>query len=255
LDGEDRQRCLMRVAFAMQRLIERDEVVIAAATEHLRLLQRSDVNIDALLLEIAQWYGILIPTENAHWSFVHRTIHDFLAARHWVESGRFVPDEVADWNPRAAYAACLLPDATSAICCSLRRAQDVAVLAECLANHAPFEVDTVASAVIDYFRRVKHAASLERSDVSVRVKTMHNVFSLASEEFLYALMRAAAPGTHIEHDVVMFCSVAEARRRGYVVPGNIVEDLLARFGQDATVDVTADTLRVHTDLRDFVGLS
>jgi hypothetical protein len=56
--------------------------------------------------------GVLVPAEYQRWQFVHRTIHDYLAARYWVESGEFSISPVRDWNTRASYAACLLPDAS-----------------------------------------------------------------------------------------------------------------------------------------------
>ena len=56
---------------------------------------------------------------------------------------------------RAAYATCLLPDATENLCRMLGEAKDIAPFAECLYNGAPFTAPTVAGAVLRRFERVQ----------------------------------------------------------------------------------------------------
>jgi hypothetical protein len=110
LDGEDRVKCLMRIAFDMRELQAREEFVESSIREHLGMIQRRGIDPRTLLKEMAQWYGVLVPTEQDKWQFVHRSIHDYLAARFWVESGRFKPREHSVWDARIAYALCLSPD-------------------------------------------------------------------------------------------------------------------------------------------------
>ena len=62
---------------------------------------------------------VLVPTDGVAWTFVHRTIHEYLAARMMVESGNFTPYEARrNWR-RAQYAACFMPDASNFICQAL----------------------------------------------------------------------------------------------------------------------------------------
>ncbi len=105
----------------------------------------------ALLTEIAQWYGILVPTEPGYWQFAHRTIHDFLAARFMVENSKFNPRTIHDWGTREAYAACLLGDATESLVCALRVQRTTDAFTECLYNNALFDPHQVAKAVIEHF--------------------------------------------------------------------------------------------------------
>ena len=62
-------------------------------------------------METARFYGILVPCEGG-WEFVHRTLHDFLAAQYWVETGEFARVTSYEWNARTAYAACRMHDST-----------------------------------------------------------------------------------------------------------------------------------------------
>ena len=150
LDGDDRVRCMMSVAFVMKRYFESDIIVQRVTADYLRLQQRNDIPSERLLDEIAQWYGMLIPVADEQWTFAHRTIHDYLAARHWVESGTFASSRVTTWNARAAYAACLLPDATGSIVRALAASADIAAFVECLYNNARFNVEDVSAAILDH---------------------------------------------------------------------------------------------------------
>lgn len=234
LDGEDRVRCLLRIAFAMRQLVEREHVVAFATQEHLRLMQRSDVSIDRLLEELAQWYGLLIPLEDGQWSFVHRTIHDFLAARFWVETVGFDAESVPEWNSRAAYAACLTGDATRAMVKALQRSPDISAFIECLANRAPFDVQRVAEAVVEHFQHKESSGSIEWSDV-VLIKTPKDFFGFASDDFLYAILQLAAPGTTLAHDVLLWCCILELSTRGATIPISVGSDVADRFGSNARV--------------------
>ena len=75
-------------------------------------MQINRVNPDLVLQETAQFYGILVPSGDG-WEFVHRTIQDYLAAQHWVDSGGFSTRGSYEWDTRTAYAGFrILGDAT-----------------------------------------------------------------------------------------------------------------------------------------------
>jgi hypothetical protein len=229
IDGEDRVRCMERVAYDMPQLIASVEQVRRSASDFLRLQQRSDIKPDAFLLEIAQWYGMLVPLSIDEWAFAHRTVHDFLAAQYWVENGLFRPDLVMQWNSRAAYAACLLQDATVSMKVALARGSDIAAFVECLNNGARFDPSAVAPAVVEHF--VKFELAERKSDASgTKLNAKQDFFSAASNEFLVALVQEGLANITAAHDVVLAYSTAELIRRDSVAAINPVRRrVVARF--------------------------
>jgi hypothetical protein len=53
---------------------------LTIAKEQLDLLQFDKVDPRQVLMETAQFFGVFVPSEEG-WEFVHRTLHDFLAAQ------------------------------------------------------------------------------------------------------------------------------------------------------------------------------
>jgi hypothetical protein len=253
LDGEDRMRCLLRIAFSMKKLIEPEHVILAAAREQLRLFQRPDVSVDRLLEELAQWYGLLVPVEDGQWSFVHRTIHDYLAARFWVETEGFDPKDVQEWNSRAAYAACLTGDATRSMINALERSSETSAFSECLANNAAFDVAMVAEAVVDHFHRAQPASTVDRGETFISIRTNKAFFILASNDFLYALLDSSAPGNTIAHDVVLWCTIVELVSRKAVIPVVVGQDVIHRFGGSSHVSVVMGDFTREGTVADLVG--
>lgn len=218
LDGEERIRCLMRIAFRFERPYGPESVAFAAAQEHLRFIQRPEVSTSRLLTEIAQWYGILVPASEGQWSFTHRSLHDFLAARFWVESGTFSAEAITltKWNTRSAYAACLIPDATTCLVKSLQTEWELNVFVECLANNAPFDAREVAKAVVKRFTidRLANDVQYRRTEQSVQVSIESDFFHLVNTELLDALVVAGAASRTRANDIVYVLSLSELRRRG-----------------------------------------
>jgi predicted NACHT family NTPase len=138
LDGEERVRLLMRIAFEMNQPQASWEAVQKSASAHLELLQVKSINVRDLLHEMARFYGILVPISEESWQFTHRIIHDYLSARYWVESGTFNPASIRDWDIQAAYAASLSLDATGAMVDMLKRVENTVAITECFYNMAPF---------------------------------------------------------------------------------------------------------------------
>ena len=255
LDGDDRVRCLMRIAFAMRNTVEPGSVVFAAADDYLRLLQRSDVSTDRLLEELAQWYGLLIPADDGQWSFSHRTVHDFLAARYWVENARFEPEKVTAWTTRAAYAACLTADATRSIVLALEHCADINVFTECLFNRAPFDVTNVAKAVVHHFSNQPESGFIQVTPEMVLIRTAKDFWSLCSQELVYAVLYATSPQQTMDR-LLRWCSAVELALRGSTLPGRIVNELTSEVRTVAArVDVTMGDRRFDGFVSDLVRAS
>ena len=201
LDGEDRIRCLMYIAFRMRHLVESETVVDRATREYLRLAQWEPIDAQALLRELAQWYGILVPAGGEEWTFVHRTIHDFLAARYWVENGLFEPAKVTAWDSRAAYATCLRQNATEPLARALVASSDIFVLLECLNNNAAFDPKAIAQAVAEHFSQYSETWRYRRDSEIVYLSTGDDFFELTSDEFLKNLALVGGDGHGAGHDL------------------------------------------------------
>jgi len=229
LDGQDRYRCMKKVAYEMERLMESDATVQAAVRQFLRLRQRSEVDPHELLMEIAQWYGMLVPVSGLQWTFVHRTIHDYLAAQYWVDAG-FSPKNVAEWNSRAAYAACLQDDATKALLAMLEFPERLPALAECLYNAPLFNAERVAGAVIGHFR--DYPGKVQHLSGCIAVETERDFFAAAGDEFLGELARMALGARSSAHELVLGYVLAETARRRLPLSAEIRAYLNARYERD-----------------------
>jgi len=190
VDGEMRQRCLMRIAFECERMPTATETVEIHVRKQLMLEQCEGIQTSRLLDEMARWYGVLVPTASGDWEFVHKALHDYLAARYWVESGRFNASAIERWSTRASYAACLLPDATTAICCALRLTAGLTGLMECLYNRAAFDNGVVAFSIHRAFRDKHVAFDLKPSFFSIPAES--DFFELAKADFLRAILSTSA---------------------------------------------------------------
>lgn len=238
VDGEDRLRCLMKIAYEMNTLIATDSRVQFVVSEFLDLLQRRDVNAEALLSEMAQWYGILVPTTDDHWTFVHRSIHDYLAAQYWVDAG-FNAADVTEWNPRAAYAAALQHDATQSMLAALRGGDaGAAAFAECLYNRALFDPDRIATGVINHFRH--HGITKRLDETTIGVETQRDFFSFAGEQFLYIVLAAALNGNSPAHQLVLGYSLAELGERNLPLPQRIRDELASKYDPATVFAVSRD---------------
>lgn len=171
IDGSERIACLMRVAYAQRHPHYSEQTLFSIVRQHLEFLHRRDVDIRIFLYELAQFYGLLVPVEDSGWSFVHRTIHDYLAARFWVETGNFVRARYGEWDMREAYAACLNPDsATAFLEQALIECPNMIAFHECLLNETKFDPVRVAKALIHHYRefpeqlKITHNADLLRVD-------------------------------------------------------------------------------------------
>ena len=220
LDGYERVRCLSRIAYDMNRPEERWDVVESAVRRHIKLLQVRGVDPRVLLREIAQWYGVLVPSSHETWQFVHKTVHDYLAARFWVDSGGFGSEKLLQWSTRAAYATCLLPDATGKLIDMLSIGGTMAYFRECLYNRAAFDADEIAEAVIGWTERFGTCVFAER-DSGIAVEVPDDFFGLCSAEFLRALAVAADGHRGEVGYAIGLYSLGEMARRRQTIPSGL----------------------------------
>jgi hypothetical protein len=150
LDSHDRLTILKSIA-----LIAKSPYVLRQRAEEITRTQLALIGMDKedprqALMEIARFYGILVPAEDGY-EFVHRTIHDYLAAQLWVESGEFAKEDKYDWNARTGYAACLVRDATDVLKQALDAPDGLPAVTEIIGNSAKFDKKTIADELIHYF--------------------------------------------------------------------------------------------------------
>lgn len=161
LEGEDRIRILMNIAYRSASPFVKQARAEETARKQLALMRFDRIDARQVLMEIARFYGILVPSEDGY-DFVHRTIHDYLAAKHWVESGDFARAASYPWNARTGYAACLMSDATAVLQKALDSPAGLPTAAEIISNAASFDMETIAGALLKYFSGKGHVLEHRR---------------------------------------------------------------------------------------------
>lgn len=110
LDGRDRERILENIAYRAKSPYVSRPRAEEITRKQLALMGMDNVEPREVLLEIARFYGILVPAEDGY-EFVHRTIHDFLGAKLWVRSGEFLKQRTHEWTARLLFRQRKLPSA------------------------------------------------------------------------------------------------------------------------------------------------
>jgi hypothetical protein len=155
LSGKARVDLLCWLAFKLKDRSTTNNRAVNLCDSYLRRLRWKDVDARQALMETAKFYGIVVPFATG-WTFVHKVLHDYLAARYWVSTGQFNPTAQTSWDTRAAYAACLQPDATKAIIKALR-CKRFASFAEILLNQPAFDQKVIA---VSFLRALAASAEL-----------------------------------------------------------------------------------------------
>ena len=253
VDGEERVRCLMRIAYEMHSIEGPYSQVENSVRRHLHLIQVKGVCVRELLTEIAQWYGILIPATADSWTFVHRTIHDFLAARFWVESGGF--SHPSHWDLRAAYATCLLPDGTFNIRRMLDEPEVPQAFYECLYNQAAFDTLVIAGAVADFVERTgRFVRAHEPAGICAHLND--DFYELCTQEFLERLLLTAGTRHSDSGEAIAWYVIAEFQRRRLKVPQRLLVNrmrILYQTALDIPVHVQRSRAIHEFRLRDAVS--
>ncbi len=151
---------------------------------------------------------------------------------------------------RAAYAACLLPDATGILCAMLRATSGLNAFNECLYNGAPFDESVISRAVLDRVKRLgDYAVTYEASQVKVKLK--EGFAHYASYSFLQTLFQAATVARTDDGDAVAFSVMRDAVNRGIRMPREIlagrlreVYDKQAYYFVDISTEASSQKFRL-----------
>jgi hypothetical protein len=244
LDGKDRIQVLKRIAYVAKSPHVPQHRAEEQARKQLDLLTFDRVDARQVLMETARFYGILVPCEEGY-EFVHRTLHDFLAAQFWVETGEFAKVEKYEWNARTAYAACRMHDATEIIEAALASEDGLPAVAEILANSPSFEIPRISEAIIRYFSNpvqlVRHNEGLKPKRFETTVPTTptrvtgslkSDFIRLGSPRFLNRLIeRCCSPRKEVTDIIAGYC-ILEIFMRGQRLEFITYEKAIKAFETD-----------------------
>lgn len=232
LDGKDRLRLLKRIAFSANTLHLSASRTEGLARRSLDLMRFDRVDARQVLVEIAQFYGILVPSDSG-WEFVHRVIHDFLASQYWVETGAFAKQASYHWSPRVAYAACQLQDCTDVIIAALSDKDGVPVAAEILGNSPSFDMKKVAKALTDFYAEPGRAFWQMFADQEILSCSLTpDLVCLADSGFLYYLISRFCDSRSKVGDAIIGHSLYELARRGRTPDKPLRDKLAWNFGSE-----------------------
>ena len=233
LDGRARVQCLMRIAFHSKEPQVKERVVMDQAKEHLELLHWENLDEYQLMMETARFFGILVPKDDTFWEFVHKTLHDYLAARYWVEHGKFSARAVKKWDPRAAYAACLGHNATQPMKAALANKESFPAFVEMLSNEAPFDHPTIARALIEHYNRNPRAHFYETAEPHrISVHLDQDFIRVSSTKFLNDLALACCSNRSKAADTFFAYAIAELRDRSQRLGLSCYSMAVRMFSQD-----------------------
>ena len=240
LDGPDRVRILKQIAYRAKSPFVRRHRAEEIARKQLTLLGMDRVDAREALIEIARFYGILVPAEDGY-EFVHRTIHDFLAAKQWVESGEFARQRTYEWNARTGYAACLMDDATDIIKQALTARDGLPTVTEILGNYASFDMRAVADALIAYFSAPGRVLQFERrlqseggSNYAPRItgQLESDFVRLANSRFLDFVIEYCCDRNSRVADLLVAYAATELQERRFKLTHQTYEKALAAYKSD-----------------------
>jgi hypothetical protein len=203
---------LKRIANASRSPFMRGERVENITRKALDKMQINRVSPELVLQETAQFYGILVPSGDG-WEFVHRTIQDYLAAQHWVDSGGFSTRGSYEWDTRTAYAACISGDATRVLEGALMVPEGLTCAIETSTNSPDFDSQRVKTALVKFYSMRGKVTVFERSNDSLSAFVDDDLFTYLSFRFLNYLIEDFARKRTSMTDVLLGCCLAELRAR------------------------------------------
>jgi len=232
LDGKDRLQVLKRIAYVAKSSHVPQHRAEELARKQLDLLTFDRVDPRQVLVETARLYGILVPCDEGY-EFVHRTLHDFLAAQYWVETGEFARVTSYEWNARTAYAACRLQDSTHIIETALASKDGLPCVAEILSNSPSFEIPRVAEAIIKYFSQHGRLLHVDTSGSMRTTGSLQSDFiRLGSFRFLNRLIERCCVGRKALTDVIAGYCIFEIFARGQKLEFITYKEVLDAFKDD-----------------------
>jgi hypothetical protein len=229
LDGRDRINCLMRIAYNTRETRVPAERALALATKQLELLSCDHLDARQVLLETARFYGIFVPTADGDWEFVHKTLHDYLAAKLWVETGQFDPRSITQWDTKAAYAACLSADATGAMSAALKNKDSLSAFAEMLSNEASFDHGTICREIVAHYTRHSPEHFFEAQADRISVQLTQDFISIASTKFLLHIVETCTSERSRVTDTLTAYALAELLHRELRLPTRLYSRVLKLY--------------------------
>jgi hypothetical protein len=249
VDGRARVQCHMRIAFHSKESQVNARTVMEQARAQLDLLRWEDLDERQFMEETARFYGILIPKDEESWGFVHKTLHDYLAARFWVEKGEFSSKLVRNWDSRAAYAACLGHDATEAMRTALTRKEWFPAFIEMLSNDAPFDHLAIARDLVEIGETdsdYKFHGSVGMNRISISMD--QDFIGVSSTKFLQDLAFACSSYNSRKSEAYFAYAITELRDRGQRLPRTCYALASARFSKHVIFAVKKGGVWVDTPL-------
>jgi hypothetical protein len=217
LDGQDRLQILKYIAYKAKSPYVPQQRAEENARKQLTLLGMDKVDPRMALMEIARFYGILMPSEDGY-EFVHRTIHDFLAAKYWVETGDFARETRYEWNARTGYAACLMSDSTEVLKQALASPDGLPAATEIISNFASFDMRAIADALVAYFSEQGRVLLYEEADDRTGVRKIvgkleSDFVRLANSRFLDFIVEHCCAKRSKVNDLLVAYSLIELYER------------------------------------------
>lgn len=234
LSGPQRQVILRKLAysFEIETVPERRAVGVTSA----ELERFGFVNVEPLdvLREIAQFYGMFVQIKD-RWGFVHRPIHDYLAAYHAVRNGLFARDVAGKTLPldsRTAYSAVLSdPDITTESLIKILNDNDqqgvVRTVEEILLNEPDFNVSTVWRAMVLFTSR--QPSQHEFDGWRLKCELRDQFITAAGSRFLQEAIRLGCENPGKDADILLAYAVAELKKRKVNLRADVYSALLRRF--------------------------
>jgi hypothetical protein len=253
VDGKARVQCLMRIAFHSKKPQVDVRTVMEQTRAQLDLLRWEGLDERQFIEETARFFGILIPKDEESWEFVHKTLYDYLAARYWVEKGQFAPWMVANWDSRAAYAACLSYDATEAMKITFAKPEWFPAFTEMLSNDAPFDHLKIATDFIEHYNiypRDLHYNQL--SSLTASVSMARDCVHVSSSKFLQELASECCRHNSIGAVVVFAYAIAELRDRGQRLSQTDYLRARERFSENFTFTVDRGGNSVQISIKNMI---
>ena len=241
LDGHDRRTILKSIAYRAKAPFVPQQRAEENTRQQLSLMHQDRVDPRQALMEIARFYGILVPSDDGY-EFVHRTIHDFLAAQYWVESGEFAKQSNYEWTARTGYAACLASDATDVLKQALAASGGLPTATEIIGNSASFNKQQIADALIQYYSQKDRVIEHQRSKVeSVQQEEANNFIKgsladpfirLANSIFLDFVFDYCCSKTSKVADLLVAYAAVELYERRKKLQYQTYEKALANYKTD-----------------------
>src|SRR5260370_1003707 len=232
LNGSQRQTILRKLAFSFDIESVPERRAVGGALTELERFGFPDVEPLDVLREIAQFYGMFVQIKDK-WGFVHRPIHDYLAAQHAVRTGLFAQQLASDSFPldsRTAYAAVLSDHATEALLKILTNNDQqgvVRTVEEILLNEPSFDVPKVWRAMVEFTSRQE--SDYEYDGWRLKCSLRDEFITAAGSRFLQDVIRLGCDHSGKYADILVAYAVGELNQRGVVLRSDVFTALIKRF--------------------------